>query len=56
MKLSIPLSLSLSVFALVIVTHFVVEARQMELRARIAACHAQPYTCNTPSASLAMLR
>lgn len=56
MKLSLPLGLSLSMFALVIVAHFAVEAREMELKARLDACHANPYTCNAPSVSLAMLR
>lgn len=56
MKLSLPVSVSLFMFALIVCAHFVMEGRQAELRARIEACHLHPYTCYTPTGSLAMLR
>jgi hypothetical protein len=56
MKLSLPVSVSLFMFALIVCAHFVIESRQAELRARAEACHLHPYTCNTPTGTLAMLR
>jgi hypothetical protein len=56
MKLSLPVSVSLFMFALIVGAHFVIESRQAELRARVEACQLHPYTCNTPTGTLAMLR
>ncbi|CAI8781810.1 hypothetical protein EMIT0194P_180056 [Pseudomonas serbica] len=56
MKLSLHLGFSLFMLALFLSATFLLEARQAELRARVEACHLHPYTCNTPTGSLAMLR
>jgi hypothetical protein len=56
MKLSFPVSVSLFMFALIVGAHFLIESRQAELRAHVEACHLHPYSCYTPTGTLAVLR